>query len=172
MICLILHTFLNCTGSPLSTKEKPDYALGWNYIFWAIIKPEQDRLASCARPNAIGFEYVDNNGNKVYCLNNKVSQGLILDALTNMPITAETIIAGQSLFCSCGSTSSIGGQWQRGSKVEDNPSNGVPISFIMYGNINAPLKYQTNYNQSDNLYCIKTCPSNSVSFQYQFIKIR
>jgi hypothetical protein len=171
MISYILLFAISCTGSPLSTKEKPDYALGWNYIFWAIIKPEQDRQASCARQDAVTY------CEKCNCVYNKVSEGLLFDATTNLPIKVETLSPGQSFYCQCGSTYTSN-TWYRGNKIEDNPQPGISINEILNtsprnGNpANRNLIYKTHYNQPDNLYCLVQCPIGQYDLQYQFLKIR
>ena len=157
MIIYILFFAISCQDSPLSTKEKLDYALGWNYIFWAIIKPEQDRQASCTEANAIAI------CEKCNCVNNKVLEGLIFDATTNLPIKTETVSPGQSFYCQCGAAYTSN-TWYRGSNVEDKPQPGISITEIQNtspknGNSsNRSLNFKTHYNQPDNLYCLVQCP--------------
>ena len=155
-----------------STYKPPKYATMIVFYILNTYLPEQNARIQCAQPNAIGYSYTDINGKTVACLSNKVSKGLIFDAITNTEIATDTLAPGQSFFCSCGTVASIGGTWLRGNKIEDSPPPGVAVSLILYGKADTPLKYQTHYNQPDNLYCIKTCPQNSGNFQYQFLKIR
>ena len=173
MISLILQIFLNCKGSPLSTKEKPDYALGWNFIYWAIIKPEQDRQAKCALPNAILTTI--GRSSSVGCINGKVLQGFIYDASNGLPITVDTLSPGQSFLCKCNSDSNTSFIWERG-VVQENPPPGTMTSKIFRSldaghTNNDALIYKTHYNQTDNLYCI---PFNCgfSEWKYQFLKIR
>jgi len=173
IISYILLFAISCTGSPLSTKEKPDYGLGWNFIFWAIIKPEQDRQAKCAQPNAILTTI--GGISTVGCINGKVLQGFIYDASTLQAVTLDTLSPGQSFLCKCNSETTTSFIWERG-VVQENPPPGTITSKIFRsldaGHTNTDaLVYKTHYNQTDNLYCI---PANCgfIEWKYQFLKIR
>jgi len=172
MSSYILFFAISCQGSPLSTKEKPDYALGWNYIFWAIIKPEQDRLAKCAQPNAILTTF---GGSLVGCINGKVLQGFIYNASTNQAVTEDTVSPGQSFLCKCNASASSHFSWERG-VIRDNPLPGINTfkifnSYDTGHTVNDALEYKTHYNQTDNLYCF---PANCgfSEWKYQFLKIK
>ncbi len=171
VISLIILFVLSCKGSPLSTKDKPDYSAGWIYVYFSLLKPEQDRQASCAKTNSVVV------CEKCNCVSNKVSEGLIFDTATNLPIKSETLSPGQSFYCQCGS-SYTSNTWYRGSIIEDNPQPGISLKEIQNtsprnGNpSNRSLIYKTHYNQPDNLYCLVQCPIGQYDLQYQFLKIR
>lgn len=169
---ILLLIMLALFGCHSNDQPGEMYRGGMMYYYAFFYRPEQMRKEQCSQPNAIGFSYIDYDGRQYYCLNNKVSQGLIYDANTNVAITADTLSAGQSLLCKC--PGSTGGQWQRGKIVEENPAPGVSISFILTTtSSNVPIKYPTNYNQQDNLYCISQCSVTDFStLKYQFLKIR
>ncbi len=170
LILLIVFYLLRCHAN-----DEPGRTNRYTVIYYSLFVyfPEQERKRQCSQPNAIEFSYVANDGSKVYCLNQKVSQGLIYDANTNLAITADTLSPGQSFLCKCPPEFN-GGAWYRGNKVEDNPPNGVAITFIQFNNSknNMPLQYLTNYNQIDNIYCISQCSATDNTAKYQFLKIR
>lgn len=167
---VILISLLGCKGSPLSTKEPPDYAFGWNYIFWNLIVPEQKRQSSCAKSNSVKLCA----GCK--CESNKVTAGLILDTTTNSFIMEETLNPGHSFLCQCGSVFTSN-SWHRSNTAEDSPQPGVELSDVFIvrkdmNQVNQAIIYKTHYNQPDNLYCFVQCPVGQYEQQYQFLKIR
>lgn len=170
LLCIFIQ-FCDATYKP------PKYAAITMLYILNTYLPEQrakeQQQLQCSQPNAIQFGGGYKN---IYCINNKVSNGLIFDANTMIEVQVDIISPGQSFLCQCGSNYYYN-QWQRGVKVEDNPPSGTAISLILFNSpksniINTPLKYIINYTVPDNLYCITRCPTESDNYQYQFLKIR
>ena len=170
VISLILLTLLNC-----NPKKGIDKEAAWLFYILVIV-PDRQKKEQCSKPNAIAPPYVRGLGGTNFCISDKVSNGLIFDANTSAMITSETLPPGQSFLCQCGTTYNRNG-WYRGNKVEDNPQPGIAISSIFTtspseSTTNKALVYKTNYNQSDNLYCITLCPVDASNVSYQLLKIR
>jgi hypothetical protein len=171
ILFLILFCFVACYKPIPHLTERTGLA----YYYLLVYQPEEIRKQQCSQPNAIGYSF--GYASQIYCINNKVSEGLIFDANTNAGIKIDTVIPGQSFICQCGSTFNAN-SWFRGNKAEDNPLAGSETTPIFASSPdtgaikNTALVYKTHYNQPDNLYCITVCPANSRNRQYQFLKVR
>lgn len=186
---LLLITFIAC--SDLRENKPTSFSHKWNkslptigFYYGSSILPIERGKAGCRKPNAI-LEYSTSSFPEAipFCIDSKVTKGLIYDSITKQEINSEIVTAGQSFVCLCPNDfKSVGYTWKKAKTVNDLPIMNPDLITIFStrgSGINFDLEYRLHYRIPENLFCISTCRTFDrvldeyvFTTTYQLLKIR